>query len=166
MNLIGVISYNGSDNTDDLSVNLVRAPPLDFGDRWDLFGNIKDFNSFGHTTTIPCHGVTGSVFGKDPACTPVANVNLMPQACQTAATSLPTNPSVPGTDPKSTGLKSLAALGCYISGSSVIVRPAQGTFGNMNRNMFRGAGLRLGDLSLRKKINVHRAGGRRIPIPN
>jgi hypothetical protein len=76
----------------------------------------------------------------------------MPPACVSAASSLPTNPSVPSSDPKSTGLKSLAALGCYISGNSVIVPPAQGTFGTMSRNMFRGGGLRLWDLSARKKI--------------
>ena len=41
-----------------------------------------------------------------------------------------------------------------MAGNSVIVPPAQGTFGNMNRNMFRGAGLRLWDFSLRKQIRI------------
>jgi len=152
VNMIGAISYNGSDSSSDLS-GTGEGTTAGFGDRWDLFGNIKDFNTFGRTAPIPCYGVTGSSFA-NPACTVVANVNLMPQPCINAANSLPTNPNVPSSDGKSTGIKSLGALGCYMAGNSVIVPPAQGTFGNMNRNMFRGAGLRLWDLSLRKKIRI------------
>jgi hypothetical protein len=53
-----------------------------------------------------------------------------------------------------TGLDSLKSFGCYMVGNSVIVPPAQGTFGNMGRNIFRGAGLRLWDFSVRKKITI------------
>ncbi len=34
----------------------------------------------------------------------------------------------------------LAALGCYVSRSSVRIPPATGTFGNMGRNLFRDSG--------------------------
>ena len=152
VNLISAISYNGSDGTDDLSGT--GEGTSGFGDRWDLFGKINDFNSYGRTTPIPCYGVTGSTFAV-PACTVVTNVNLMPQPCITAATNLPTNPSVVAAgDKKATGLQSLAALGCYIVGGSVIVPPAQGTFGNMSRNELRGTGLRLWDFSMRKQIRI------------
>src|SRR5205085_4884975 len=74
-----------------------------------------------------------------------------PQACVSAAKALPVNPSVPLSDTNgATGVQALANFGCYMSGSSVILPPAQGTFGNMTRNMLRGAGLRLWDFSVRK----------------
>ena len=148
VNLIGALPYNGVDNSSDF------GGTGELNERWNLVGNMKDFNGFGHFASIPCYGVSGSTFGKDPACKSVTTVNLMPQACVNAANSLPTNPNVPSSDAKSTGLKSLQSLGCYISGNSVIVPPAQGTIGNMSKYMFRGAGLRLWDFAVRKRTKI------------
>ncbi|HTA47649.1 MAG TPA: carboxypeptidase regulatory-like domain-containing protein [Bryobacteraceae bacterium] len=93
-------------------------PPFQ-GAYWNLFGNPDDFSRiFGRTTPVPFF--SGS------------NV---PAACTNAASSEPTNPSVPG----SSGLASLAAFGCYMAGKSVIVPPAFGTNGNMYRNEITGA---------------------------
>jgi len=44
----------------------------------------------------------------------------------------------------------LNTLGCYMEGNSVIIPPAQGTFGTMSRNLLRAKGLRTWDLSLLK----------------
>jgi hypothetical protein len=79
----------------------------------------------------------------------------MPQACQTAAASLPTNASVIAAgDKNATGLQALANFGCYMSGSSVILPPAQGTYGNMGSNMFRGRRLKIWDMSVTKNWNI------------
>ncbi len=45
---------------------------------------------------------------------------------------------------------SLASFGCYQSGSSLLVPPAQNTFGTAGRNIFRGRGLKDWDLSVTK----------------
>jgi len=156
VNMIGALPYNGADGTNDLSgtgEGVATISGTSGGDRWSLFGDSNDFDGFGRFVSIPCYGVTGSKFATKP-CTIVPNVNAMPPACVNAANSLPINPSVPSSDGKSTGLKSLASLGCYVSGNSVIVPPAQGTVGNMARNMFRGAGLRLWDFSVRKTTRI------------
>jgi hypothetical protein len=73
----------------------------------------------------------------------------MPAACVNAANSLPINPAV-GT----TGLQQLAAFGCYVSGNSVIVPPAQGTFGTMGKALFRGAPFQIGDVAIRKHTRI------------
>jgi hypothetical protein len=51
-------------------------------------------------------------------------------------------------------MESLEFAGCYMAGNSVIVPPAQGTVGNMSWDEFRGAGLELWDLSVRKRILI------------
>jgi len=143
VNLQAGIPYDTKDTTDNISGTGENT------DRWDLIGNASDFNGYGRTTNIPCYGVTASSFATSGACTVVGNVNLMPPACINAASSLPVNPAV-----GQTGLQQLAALGCYMSGSSVIVPPTQGTFGTMGKALFRGAPFLIGDVSLRKHIRI------------
>jgi hypothetical protein len=147
VNLQGAIPWNTSDGSSNFSGTSEGK------ERWNLFGNASDFNSFGRFEHVPCFGVTGSKFD-EATCTTVASVDLMPKACVDAANSLPTNPIIPSSDSKSTGLKSLAALGCYMSGNSVIVPPAQGTFGNMGKGIFRGVGARIWDISIRKNTRI------------
>jgi hypothetical protein len=122
-------------------------------ERWNFFGDVNDINAYGRFDHVPCFGVAGSKFDQ-AACTTVANVNLMPQACIDAASSLPTNPAIPSSDVRSTGLKSLASVGCYMAGNSVIVPPAQGTFGNMGKGIFRSSAFRNWDLQFRKNFQV------------
>ena len=143
VNLQAGIPYDTKDTTDNISGTGENT------DRWDLIGNASDFNGYGRTTNIPCYGVTASSFATSGACTVVGNVNLMPPACINAASSLPVNPAV-----GQTGLQQLAALGCYMSGNSVIVPPTQGTFGTMGKALFRGAPFLIGDVSLRKHIRI------------
>ena len=47
-------------------------------------------------------------------------------------------------------LASLASLGCYKVGNSILAPPAQNTFGTAGRNIFRGRGLKNWDLSVTK----------------
>ena len=108
-------------------------------DRWDLAGNPGDFSGYGRRTPIPCFGAAGSAFAKVARCS-----QSVPTACTAAAAAVPNGPG--GT----TGTQSLAKFGCYMSGSSVIVPPAQGTFGTMARDLFRGQGFRVWDLTVMK----------------
>jgi TonB dependent receptor len=148
VNLQGGIPYDTRDSTDNISGTGENT------DRWDIFGNPSDFNSYGRAAHIPCWGVSGSKFDLPGTCTTVGNINAMPTACINAANSLPVNPNVPGSDPGSTGIKQLGVYGCYMSGNSVIVAPAQGTFGNMGKAIFRGAPFQIGDISLRKNTKI------------
>ena len=49
-----------------------------------------------------------------------------------------------------TGLASLSSIGCYAMGSSAIVPPAQGTFGNMGRDELRAKGFEGWNASITK----------------
>src|SRR4029077_405937 len=81
-------------------------------------------------------------------CIPVASVAQMPQPCQVAASAEPVNAAMNLVTPgSSSGLASLTSLGCYWEGNAVIVPPAQGTYGNMIRNMLRGRPTEEWDLS-------------------
>ncbi len=108
-------------------------------DRWDLLGNPADFSGYGRRTGIPCFGAPGSSFAKVTRCS-----QAVPAACTSAAAGLPNGPG------GSTGTASLAKYGCYMSGSSVILPPAQGTFGTMQRDELRGQGFRVWDMTIMK----------------
>jgi carboxypeptidase family protein len=154
INIQGGIPYDTRDTSDNFSGTGENT------DRWDIFGDANDFNGYGRTAHIPCWGVAGSKFDLPGTCTtvaagPVNNLTAnMPAACVNAATSLPVNPSVPGSDAGSTGIKQLGVYGCYMSGNSVIVPPAQGTFGTMGKALFRGAPFQIGDISIRKHTRI------------
>ena len=124
---------NPIDSTDDISGTGENV------DRWSLAGNPHDFNGFGTSAPIPCYddpataakAWTGCING--PAAAPAIWA-----ACMSAANALPTNPSV--TSGFNTGALMLDHLGCYAMGNSVIVPPAQGTFGSMSRYAIRSLG--------------------------
>lgn len=98
----------------------------DLQDRWTLVGNPSDFQ-VGSINRTPCFGIPGSKFASAGGCG-----TTLPQACITAAGAEPNGPG------GATGLAQLNTIGCYMQGSSVIVPPAQGTFGTMSRNELRG----------------------------
>jgi Carboxypeptidase regulatory-like domain/TonB dependent receptor len=100
-------------------------------DRWDFFGNPNDFKS--GPTPIPFFAGSG-----DPTA-PTSN-----SSCNSKA--LATDGGIVG-GPTST---SLANIGCYAQGASVMIPPALGTFGTMGRNLFRDRGFRNWDLSVFK----------------
>jgi hypothetical protein len=95
----------------------------ELSDRWDFFGNPSDFN----VTTTPIPYFPGT---SNPACVAKAQ-----------SIGLPVDPN-----------SSLAALGCYAKGSSLLIPPAFGTFGTMGRNIFRGPGFKEWDMSVVKNF--------------
>jgi Carboxypeptidase regulatory-like domain/TonB dependent receptor len=146
--LLGGVPFTAKDSSTDFSGT------GEGNDRWTLFGKGNDF-VVGGPGLVPCWGVTSSKFGKTANCTTVpipagaaagtaAFVANMPAACVTAAAAEATGPG--GT----TGTQSLGSMGCYMQGGSVIVPPAQGTFGTMGRGVLLGAPLRTWDMSLTK----------------
>jgi opacity protein-like surface antigen len=103
-------------------------------DRWNLVGTPSDFNTkFGTTQGIPCYdaNITGTTSAAWTGCTSASAAPTIWQQCVNAASSEPNSPT--GTAGFTTGMAMLNHLGCYAMGSSVIVPPAQGTFGNMSR---------------------------------
>jgi hypothetical protein len=100
-------------------------------DRWDFFGNTKDFKST--PVGIPFFAGSG-----DPS-------NPSNAACGAKALAL---------DGGTPGLASyaLAAFGCYAAGNSVLIPPQLGTFGTMGRNIFRDTGFRNVDFSVAKNF--------------
>jgi len=163
LDVLSGLPIKGADTTSDLSGTGEKA------DKWDISGNPADFTA-GTPAMLPCYGIAGSVFGTTAGCTSVpvgstaglvdpaaiaaAKVANMPQPCLNLAKSLPTNPSVPTSDPNFNGLAALGNYGCYMAGNSVIVAPAQGTYGNMDFNVLRGQWLRVWDLAVVKNFTV------------
>jgi len=131
VNLLSAFPYTALDSSDDIS----GTGKLQ--DRWDLVGSAKDFH-LSNRTPLPCFGQAGSSFAKAGCSTAV------PAACAAAAAQVVTGPT------GQTGTQALAALGCYMSGSSVIVPPTQGTFGTMGRDVLRGKGFQQFDMSISK----------------
>jgi hypothetical protein len=152
--LLGKVPYNAIDSTNDITGtgNLM--------DRWSLVGKPRDIVAGVGAGVVPCFGVANSSFAKAAGCTTVAT---MPTACLSAAaaeplspvgTGVPTTAGIPVTGAPSTaqntGTWNLYKFGCYMENGTVIVPPAQGTFGNMTRNILRSFGLHQWDMSVTK----------------
>jgi hypothetical protein len=137
-------------NATDTTSNISGTSESD--DSWTLIGNPGDFQA-ATRSPLPCYGVTGSTFAAASNCIKEVALANMPLPCVTAASNEPsnsTNPALAGT----TGLTSLAKYGCYAEGTAAIVPPAPGTFGNMRRNVLRGAPFNDWDLSLIKSWKI------------
>jgi hypothetical protein len=143
-NAINLRSGTGIDTADFIN-DFAGISTNPVGSYWNLYGRAGDFKNFGKTATIPCYGAPGSAFAALGCSTAV------PQECISAAASEPTNPNVPSTDPNATGTEALANSGCYMEGKSVILPPAQGTFGNMFRNQLIGPWFREWNFSVTKE---------------
>jgi hypothetical protein len=118
---------------------------------WSIHGKASDFK-FGTLNPVPCFG-SSFVFLVLGGCNPT-----LPAACINAANAEPVNAAMNAQIANSSsGLSSLQAAGCYMSpnGKSVIIPPAQGTFGNMRSGMLIGPGFHEWDLSVRKAWKVH-----------
>jgi hypothetical protein len=149
---------NPTDSTNDLAgIGQSRSIFGGVNEQWSLAGNPSDFH-IGALTPTPCYGFAGSRFAA--SCLPlVAGANNGPgDACITAANQEAVNADmnalVPGS---SSGLASLKKFGCYVSpnGKSVILPPAQGTFGTMGRNALRGPAFYEWDFSVNKSWKFH-----------
>jgi Carboxypeptidase regulatory-like domain len=114
----------------------------DLNDRWDFFGSPSDFKS--GSSSIPwCSGFNAANISdlSGVSCTStsgitgiVTTVNVDPSVCVKDAP-----------DPST-----LAFAGCFIKGNSVMTPPANGTFGNMGRNIFRDSAFKNVDFSVFK----------------
>jgi hypothetical protein len=160
------------------SVNTQSGSPVNFADRtddfagingggilggaseqWSFVGNPRDFH-LGKTTPTSCYAFPGSRFASnDPNCLPltVGGNNGAGQACIDAANGEAVNAAMNALIPgSSSGLASLQKFGCYVSdnGKSVILPPAQGTFGNMGKSILFGAAFAEWDLSVSKRWKI------------
>jgi hypothetical protein len=119
----------------------------DSTDRWNFFGNPSDFHSIGDKNIAICTGpancsqtdVFGNAFPLSAAQSVADWAGCMAHATGGILASL--NAVIAG----STG-------GCYVSpnGKSFLLPNANGTFGNMGRNIFRDTGFHNVDLSITK----------------
>ena len=128
--------WNIADTNDDFSGSHENQ------DRWDFFGNPRDFKS--GANTIPfCTGFPGPV-----TCTSTSNIdgtsytfpNSAAMGAQCTAHAAPL------------AVANLATAGCFVDGNSVLTPNATGAFGTMGRNIFRDNGFRNWDLSIFKNF--------------
>jgi len=109
----------------------------DFGDRWDFFGNPKNFVST--SSSLPyCTGPSN--------CTTTSGISSIVSSF-TAAQSAAMWAQCTAVAPDQSTLQS---YGCYVKGNSVMVPPKAGTYGTMGRNIFYDPGFRNVDMSLFK----------------
>jgi hypothetical protein len=111
------------------------SPPANSPIRWSFYGKTSDFKSEPGVTGIPHFS------GNNSASDPSANA-----ACNAKALAL--DGGSPGA-----ATESLAFFGCYANGSSIMLPPPLGQFGNMGRNMFQDTGFKNFDFSLAKNFH-------------
>jgi hypothetical protein len=176
--------FSGLDGSDDFAgVGGGRGRFGGANEPWSLYGKGTNFNNIGKLTQVPCFGVA-DLSNPNPnafaskfagACTTVQTgagnpgdltfVSNLPAACIAAAQSEPVNAAMNSANPgSSNGLLSLAKFGCYMQGNSVIIPPAQGTFGNMRPGSLVGAPFHEWDLSLSKAWKIHERFGLQATI--
>ncbi len=156
LNLQSGSPVNPSDGTDDFAgIGGSRSLLGGAAEQWSLIGKPRNFH-LGKTDPTPCYAFAGSRFSSDSGCLPLSLTgnNGAGQACITAAehesVNAQMNALVPGS---SSGLASLERFGCYVSpnGQSVLLPPAQGTFGTMGRDALFGPAFYEWDLAVSKK---------------
>jgi hypothetical protein len=107
-----------------------------FGQIWNFVGNPADFKA-GRNVATPCW--SGSGASAIPGCL----IGTKPAACMNAASGF--------------GLGAVSTLndvGCYVVGNSVLIPPALGTVGNVQRNIFRDLGFKNWDVSVIKETKI------------
>lgn len=147
VNIMSAFPFGAIDSTDDFSGTGEKT------DRWNMVGPASAFKA-GKTNTLPCFGVTGSKFANSGVCTIETSLSAMPQLCQQVASNEVPNPNVPGSNSNATGLDVLQNFGCYFTGNSAIVPPAQGTFGDMARNLLRASPFQEWDATITKVFKI------------
>ncbi|HTC65084.1 MAG TPA: TonB-dependent receptor [Candidatus Saccharimonadales bacterium] len=123
-----------------------RNPQANEGMQWDFYGNPSDFEAV--------HNFAGVT----PGPTGVTGVPFFPGGKTKASLSSPTSNAT--CNAKATALGPLAVaslnnLGCYAIGTSVLIPPAYGSFGNMGRNPWRDGGFRNVDASVSKTFKFN-----------
>jgi len=141
VSLQGSLPWLVDDTGNDFSANGGDAT-----DRWNFFGNPGDFGS--GSSSIPFCGVDPKL-PKGTAFTTGTIICSSTSGITGIATPFPTSLGsqclAVAPDPST-----LATGGCFVSGRSVMVPPALGTFGTMGRNIFRDSGFKDVDFSVFK----------------
>jgi hypothetical protein len=121
-------------NVTDTKDNISGTGELE--DRWDFFGSPSTFSDLGYA------GV--------PFFSGTSNATCLSQA-QTLDASY--TPPFPGWTVANSGhVAALTKFGCFANGSSIMLPPAFGTWGNESRNEFRGEPFHEWDLSVSKEV--------------
>ncbi len=107
------------------------SPPANSPIRWSFYGNTQDFKS--GPNGIPYYAGNNTPSKSQPR-TPPATRRLL---------------QVDGGTPGAS-TESLAFFGCYAAGSSIMIPPPLGQFGNMGRNTFPDSGFKNFDFSVAK----------------
>ena len=110
------------------------SPPANAPIRWSFYGKPSDFKST--PSGIPYFG------GNNSPSDPSGNA-----ACNAKALAL--DGGSPGAS-----TESLAFFGCYAQGTSIMIPPPLGQFGNMGRNTFRDTGFKNFDFSIAKSWHL------------
>ncbi len=148
------LPWGASDQTDDFSgTNVIGSNAQSFGEPWNFFGNPNDFtpvhgwtdtnggwtNGGGGVPFFPGSGCLGTAFacGGTPA-DPTANAT-----CNAKALAL--DGGTPGL-----ASASLASIGCYAVGNTVMIPAAFASYGNMKANILRDRGFKNMDFSVMK----------------
>jgi len=114
-------------------------------DRWDFFGNPADFSS--GSSSIPYCTGPGAGGPNKGGCGPTSGISGITTSFSAAQAAGMWNQCLAhAADPVGT----LGAGGCFVSGNSVMTPPAQNTYGNMARNIFRDSGFKNVDFSVFK----------------
>jgi hypothetical protein len=159
VNLQSGSPVNFTDGTDDFAgIGGTRSLLGGAAEQWTLVGKPRNFH-LGKTDPTPCYAFAGSRFAGDPNCLPltVGGNNGAGQACIDAANAEYVNADMNALAPgSSSGLASLKRFGCYVSpnGHSVLLPPAQGTFGTMAKSALFGAAFYEWDFSASKKWTI------------
>jgi len=124
-NLQTALPWTVNDTTDDISGVGGKT------DKWNFYGDPAQFNGLGYVAVPYFAGTTNP-------------------DCVAKAASLDAGRTAPY--PGYTYASSLAKYGCWDLNGSMLLPPAIGTYGNMARNLFRGRGLKLLDVSLTKDV--------------
>ncbi len=133
------LPWGAADVSDDFSgTNELLTQGGAYGEQWNFFGKPSDFTPVhGFTDTnagtggVPYSGADANGAKILANCTAADNAHYSGQQLQLA-------------------LQALNNLGCYGVGSSVMLPPAYGTYGNMKNDIFRDAGFKNWDLSVTK----------------
>jgi hypothetical protein len=139
----GALPWIVDDNGNDFSAN-----GADSADRWDFFGNPGDFGS-GSTSIMHCTGPGAGGCFQTSGITGLASCGTLSGVCSAATSQALWNQCL-AVAPDPTGTLLAGNGGCFVSGRSVMVPPALGTFGTMGRNMFRDSGFKNVDFSVFK----------------
>ena len=123
VNIQSALPWSAVDTTDDISGVGGKQ------DSWNFYGSPSSFSGLGYSTVPFFAGAT--------------NTDCVAKAAALDGSRAPQYPGY-------TYSSALSKYGCWAQGGSMLLPPALGTYGTGARNLFRGRGLKLLDMSLTK----------------